>query len=233
MASKGPAGRSPMKKPTSAPSGKPPATWPEFRTWFWTKQNGNYLIKYLNDAGGTDNIRRESFENRPVIYCIVLKGIEFPASTDKVQWKMCKIGFTHCKTQERTNNRMEQVMNQIKKKYASRVVKELKPDPEPSVIFKLAIGPVDTTPYFQTEKRIRQTMGWPIKKELVKEMGLPCPTEWILTTQAFINVVKKKIKEAKGIDLFKKTKFKKHNPLITWAKVETDANGQVTCVAGF
>ena len=210
------------------PSHETLINWEAFREWFWTNSNGNDLIKYLNDAGKTDYIRRESFDNRPEIHCIELNGVKFPAKTGKVQWTLCKVGFTRCNTRGEANDRMKQVMDQIKKKYADR-------DATPRVLFKLTIGAVDTTPYYRTEKRIREAMGWPIKKELAKKMGLACSTEWVLTTQDFIDeVMIKVLKESKGIDLFKDTKFKnkKYTPP-TWILDETDANGQVTCVTDF
>lgn len=207
------------KSPVSVPQ-----TWPktreEFvREWFWRGTNGNDLIKELNTSRpsrGNDYIRRE--KARPTVYGIVLnKGLG-----DEVdhEWKLCKVGFTHVNTDPGEGNRMEQVIADIKRKYDSKGKgRKAKPD----VLFVLAIGAVDTTPFSDTEKRIRNAVGWPLDKKVAKELGLPCSTEWVLTTQKFIDVIKDKIKKLKGnadpIDLFKDCKF---NPpkQPSWVKLD-------------
>ncbi|XP_078350235.1 uncharacterized protein LOC144635040 isoform X2 [Oculina patagonica] len=190
-------------------------TWDDFCDWFWVGSNGNDLIKKLNASKKrVDFIRREKY--RPVVYCIVLNDGQFPGKTKdetktEVQWKLCKVGFTQVDTATGTNNRMEDVRKKICSKYESKREGQ---KASPSVLFVLSIGAVDTTPYLQTEKRIREAVGWPIGKKLAKENGLPCSTEWVLTTQAFIEKIKESIDQKKKegtadpIDLFKTLKYR-------------------------
>ena len=219
-------------------------TWDEFCKWFWNGSNGNNLIKKLNGSSqnkSNDSIRREKF--RPTVYCIVLNDGQFPGQsvekTETVQWKLWKVGFTHVDTTTGTNNRMEVVKNEVCRKYKDNKRKKAeekqkkeekeaggKPKEEEEVeeeevdagvLFVLPIGAVDTTPFSETEERIRMAVGWPIHKHLAKIIGLPCSTEWVLTTQTFINEIINKIKEEKDksegtadqIDLFKALKFNK------------------------
>jgi len=125
---------------------------------------------------------------------------------------------------------MEQVKADIKRKYNKKTGRDAKT----AVIFKLAIGAIDTTPYFDTEERIRKAMGCPLKKELAKELSLPCPTEWVLTTQAFIEKIQKeKTKkldhEEDAIDLLKDTSNKfKFEGSYEWVKVESDVVVELT-----
>ena len=99
-------------------------------------------------------------------------------------------------------------MKQINTKYKATHEREPKPD----VIFKMSISAVDVSPFSETEERIRKAMGFPVEKELAKKYGLPCSTEWVLTTQDFISEIqtekKKKLqKKEEVIDLFKDYKF--------------------------
>ena len=209
-----------------------PKTRAEFVNWFWSGTNGNDLIKELNcsESHGNDYIRRE--KERPTIYCIVLNDGSFPGKEGKVQWKLCKVGFTHVSTAKGSHNRMEQVQAEIEGKYETKRGGDRKA--AASVLFALPIGAVDVTTFSDTEKRIRIAVGWPIQKNLAKKLGLPCSTEWVLTTQEFIE----KIKDEKGhlktqgspdlIDLFKKLKFKDYAPKKPlWVELE-DVNGVPT-----
>lgn len=164
-----------------------------FYKWFWTGTNGNELIEDLNshcrDQKGylnPDRIRRE--RDPPVIYCIVINddGIAGP------HWKLCKVGYTRLPTGEKTNNRMEQVMKEIEEVYGKA-----------AVIFKLPIRAIDTTPHFETEGKVRGHVGFKIHKEVAKELKLPVPTEWVLTTQKYIDKLRKVIKEVHDTQVFK------------------------------
>ena len=139
-------------------------------------------------------------------------------------WKLCNVGFTQVLTATGTNNRMEQLEKEIDRKYKEKTGREA----EASVLFVLPIGAVDTTPHFGTEKRIREAVGLPIDKELAKKLFLPCSTEWVLTTQVFIKMIKAKIAGLKGtgepIDLFKDDKFP--TPAPAWAVLD-DTNTKV------
>ena len=178
-----------------------PETKDEFLEWFWKGQNGNDLIKELNQTGNTDRIRREKF--RPHIYGIVLKDGVFPFKEQGQQWKLCKVGFTHKDTTTGTENRMEQLQRKIESKYE----KKNKHRPTAAILFVLAIGAVDTREYNETEKRIREKVGRPVAKDVAKRYGLECSTEWVLTTQSHIDRVKDMIERYTGngdkIDIFK------------------------------
>ena len=198
-----------------------PKTRDEFLEWFWSGTNGNGLIKELNSCEfhGGDYIRRE--KERPIIYGVVLNDGSFPGKEDSVQWKLCKVGFTHVSTAEGTQNRMKQVQAEIKKKRTERTGREA----DAAVFFVLPIGAMDVTPFSDTEKRIRNAVGSPLHKDLAKKLGLPYSTEWVLTTQQFINQIRKGIKDLKAecsadlINLFKNLKFKlSEKP--SWVKLE-------------
>lgn len=233
-----------LSRGKSASRGKsfidPQTEWPksreEFVKWFWSKTNGNELIKELNcveaRTRGNDYIRRE--KERPMIYGIVLNDDSFPGTKKgDVKWKLCKVGFTHVNTATGSKNRMEQVQAQIESKYE---LKTKGRKAKTATVFVLAIGAVDVTTFSGTEKRIRNAVGWPIRKDVVKTLQLPCSTEWVLTTQEFINEIKKQIKSqtdadtADLIDLFKKLKFKdfqSHKEPPPWVKLQ-DVDGVPT-----
>ena len=183
------------------------ANWPKteeaFLKWFWEEKNGNTLVKKLNRVDNvTDRIRREKFA--PHIYGIVLNDREFPFKDENgKQWKLCKIGFTHQDTASGTNNRMEQLRAKIQSKYEEKN----KSKPTAATLFVVRIGAVDTNPYHSTEERIRKRVGKPVHKEVAKKYGLMCSTEWVLTTQDYIDGIMKKKDDFAGagdvIDIFK------------------------------
>jgi hypothetical protein len=164
-----------------------------FYKWFWTGKNGNELIEALNthrcDQRGfsnPDRIWRE--KDPPVIYCIIIND-DCIAGRD---WKLCKVGYTRQPTDKKTNNRMEQVMKEIKEVYGNA-----------AVIFILPIRAIDTTPHFETEGKVRGYVGFKIHKDVAKELKLPVPTEWVLTTQKYIDKLRKVIKEVHDTQVFK------------------------------
>ena len=77
-----------------------------------------------------------------------------------------------------------------------------------ATLFALRIGSVDTTPFHETENRIRRKVGTPIKTAKAKELNLPVPTEWVLTTQEHIDKIKKAIEEMKEFTEKKDEKLK-------------------------
>ena len=102
-----------------------------------------------------------------------------------------------------------------------------------SVLFVLPIGAVDTSKFSDTEKRIRTNVGWPVRKDVAKELSLPCSTEWVLTTQKHIDSITTKKVDllAEGTadlsDLFKGLKLKAKTP--SWVNVEVvDSTPTVT-----
>lgn len=116
---------------------------------------------------------------------------------------------------------MEQVKAKIEKTYQ-----------EAGVLFVLTIGAVDTSKFSETEKRIRRKVGWPVRKDVAKKLGLPFSTEWVLTTQTHIDSIttqKETLRLTKGtadlIDLFKGLKLEAETP--SWVHVE-DVDGTPT-----
>ena len=99
-----------------------------------------------------------------------------------------KIGFTQCSTVSGDDNRMEQ----IKKKFKDDNDKDV------AVIFVLMKSAVDVSSHHDFEDRLRSNVGMSVKKDYVKSLELPVPTEWVLTTQDYIDKLKKYIKEQRG-----------------------------------
>jgi len=187
---------------------------------FWTSSEGNDLIKKLNkyaqDNNLPDRIRRE--KHGPVVYAIVVNN--FLSTADSDRWKLVKVGFTHQSIKKGDNNRMEQVRKEIESE-----IKELKNEASASILFAFPIGCVDTTSYYETEKRIRGKVGIPVKKARAKELKLPVPTEWVLTTQEHIDHIMKqkgdayKSESSKDvIDIFKEIKAPTITRLPEWCK---------------
>lgn len=193
--------------------GKENDKWPsnqeKFLSWFWDGQNGNNLIKRLNsysdDNKLIDHIRRENF--LPHIYFIVINGIpdafdekETFINAYKKGWRFVKVGRTQKDITKETNNRMEVVKLQIEKKFGKA---------NASVLDRVRIGSIDSTPFRKTEDRIRQKIGIHINNDCAKNLGLPFHTEWVFTTQDRITEMEKRIEEAKvknefdTIDIFK------------------------------
>lgn len=174
-----------------------------FQEWFWTKSNGNELIKQLNQYAQkknlTDRIRRENLS--PTVYGIVVN--DFPFS-EVSEWKLVKVGFTHGPIKRGSNNRMEQLLKQLESE-----IEQSDKEASASVLFKFPIGCVDTTPFYEKEAQIREKVGTKVKKEKAKEFNLPAPTEWVLTTQQHITRIKRLNDQAKShnrednIDIFK------------------------------
>lgn len=184
-----------------------------FLEWFWKGTNGNDLIRELNSYAQKkdldDRIRRE--KDCPHVYAIVLNN--FTKARDE-EWKLVKVGFTHKSIKRNSNNRMEQLQKIIESKLnkdSNRAATASKPEVKASVLFAVRIGSVDTTPFHDTEARIRGKVGIPIKTAKAKEHNLYAPTEWVLTTQSQIKEILKKLDDKKAesgsaedlIDVFK------------------------------
>lgn len=171
-----------------------------FLEWFWEGTNGNELIRELNSyaqkKGLDDRIRRE--KDCPNVYAIVLNN--FSMARDK-EWKLVKVGFTHKSIKRNSNNRMEQLQKIIESKLnkdSNRAATASKPEVKASVLFAVRIGSVDTTPFHETEARIRGKVGTPIKTAKAKERNLHAPTEWVLTTQSQIDEILEKLDAKKA-----------------------------------
>lgn len=190
---------------------KKSANFPE---WFWTKSNGNNLIRVLNFYAlekkiGDDRIRRE--KEYPCVYALALNNFPMPEGSD---WKLVKVGFTHKSTKKDSNNRMEQLTREIESNLNQGATAS-NPPVTVATLFALRIGSVDTTPFHETENRIRRKVGTPIKKERAKELNLPVPTEWVLTTQSHIEKMKDAINEVKKSTTEEDEKLKKGEVDIT------------------
>ena len=184
-----------------------------FLEWFWEGTNGNELIRELNSYAQKkdldDRIRRE--KDCPNVYAIVLNN--FPIARDE-EWKLVKVGFTHKSIKRNSNNRMEQLQKIIESKLnndSNREATASEHEVKASVLFAVRIGSVDTTPFHETEARIRGKVGIPIKTTKAKEYKLHAPTEWVLTTQSQIKEILRKLRAKQAdsgsaedlIDIFK------------------------------
>ena len=170
----------------------------DFKRKFWQGSNGNDLIKELNKCGKEDRIRRE--KEGPVIYAIVLNNCNHGLTSPyrkKAKCKLVKVGFTQDTMTKEKNNRMEQLIKKIPERY------------KPKVFSVYPIGCVDTTPFHQTEERIRKKFGQPVAREKIAELNLPATAEWVLTTQKQLDEIKWRESKAKRegksdlIDIFK------------------------------
>ena len=159
----------------------------EFVKWFWSGDNGNTLIKHLNsDKERPEIVRRE--KNSPYAYGIVLNvnllGDQFK------DIKFVKIGFTQQGTSSYCINRMTQVRNEI-----GRLRKDLQG--KIGLLCVIMKNPVDTSTHSQFETNFRERWGMPVSNEFAQSKTLPFHTEWVLTTQSFIDRMRDVIKEAK------------------------------------
>jgi len=155
------------------------ATSAGFKEHFWAGQNSNAIVNFLNDGrtGNNDTLRKENL--KPRIYFIVM-NTNRKVVVQTEEWKLVKVGFTHCDARENADNRMDDVITKIRQR---------KPNSNPAVLFKPAIKAIDTDgTYFAIEKRVRRYFGIEVEPNLLKG-HLPIHTEWVLTTQAHINRV--------------------------------------------
>ena len=165
----------------------------EFCTWFWENEieNGKNLIDALNSSSERPDCKIRMLDEKayPHIYCIVSNNDNNPGKykvTDKriIQWKYCKVGITEQDTTTGTKNRMETLKKDI--------IRETGKDA--SIIFVQQVKGTDSTKNKTVETNVRKRVGWPVHKDLAKESRLPVSTEWVITTQSHIDIIKKKIK---------------------------------------
>jgi hypothetical protein len=181
-----------------------------FCSWFWSEdENGNGLINEDENGNGLINENGNSLINAlnsnnyespgskirrrcqwwPHIYCIVFNNNATPGKGAKGdEWKYCKVGITEVDTTPGTHNRMETVKDEIDHRTGS------KPGAA-SIIFVLPVKATDPKPNKVIEKSIREHVGWPVDKELARECNFPVPTEWVITTQLFIDEIREEIKK--------------------------------------
>jgi hypothetical protein len=173
----------------------------KFCSWFWSGTNGNTLIQALNsnnsESSGSKIRRLNGWW--PYIYCVVLNHDDIPGlgpgpgPFGLVQWRYCKVGLTEVDTRSGTRNRMEVVKNEIQKQTGK----------EAGIFFVLPVRDFDSRPNSVIEKGVREHIGLPVNKELVRTIRLPFLTEWVITTQPYINhigAIKENAKRAGGLD---------------------------------
>lgn len=129
------------------------------------------------------------------MYAIVVNNFPLAGEQQNDQVKLAKVGFTHVSIEKDTNNRMEQLKKQIETALASASDAKA-PKPKASILFAWRIRALDTRSFHDIEDDIRRKVGIPAKQANVKDLNLPAPTEWVVTTQKHINVIIK-LKESK------------------------------------
>lgn len=164
-----------------------------FCSWFWSGTNGNKLIAALNlnNSESKGSQIRRVHEGQPHIYCVVLNDNNNPGKNGNVQWRYCKVGITHVDTTTGRGNRMETVQKEIKDNTGK----------EAAIVFVLPVKASDSRQDNAIEKSVRERVGLPVNKKLAHLYKFPVITEWVITTQAYIDsIVKKKTKTAAGLD---------------------------------
>lgn len=87
---------------------------------------------------------------------------------------------------------MEEVVHQIKQKLKTKYTFLEDEQVKVSILFTFVIQALDTRRFHEVETSIREKVGFSLPKEKVKEWGLPVHTEWALTTQEYVDKMKKK-----------------------------------------
>ena len=155
-----------------------------FLEWFWQGTHGNNLIRFLNTHPWEDKIRRERFS--PFAYGLIFNGpisdTAENASQFNSKFRLMKVGFTQSSTVSNENNRMEQIIRDF------RNHRNVNAD-NISVLFVLMKSATDTTSHRDFERNIINKLGIPIKNSVARNLNLPVPTEWVLTTQAYVNLL--------------------------------------------
>lgn len=159
----------------------------DFPEWFWNETNRDGLIKQLNTYARKKKLpyRIRLEINSPVVYAIVVNNYPLAGVQQNDQVKLAKVGFTHVSIGKDANNRMEQVQKQIEKALAPKA-----PKVKASILFPWRIRALDTRSFHDIEDDIRRKVGIPVKQANAKDLNLPAPTEWVLTTQKHINLIR-------------------------------------------
>lgn len=164
-----------------------------FCSWFWSGTNGNKLIDALNvnNSESKGSQIRRVHEGLPHIYCVVLNDDNNPGKNGNVQWRYCKVGITHADTTTDTNNRMETVRKETETNTGKKA----------AILFVLPVKASDSRRDNAIEKSVREHVGLPVNKKLAHLYKFPVITEWVITTQAYINFIdEKKPEKAGGLD---------------------------------
>lgn len=175
----------------------------EFVKWFWFGNNGNTLIKHLDsDKSREEIVRREKYS--PYAYGIVL-NVNLFGDKFKEDLKFVKIGFTQQDTSSGCKNRMTDVQRDIEED-------EVKYKYKTAVLFVIMKNPVDTSTHSEFETNFRKRWGMPVSNNFAESYNLALGTEWVLTTQSFIDYMMRVIKKAEeqgrmDASIFKDIKF--------------------------
>lgn len=185
-----------------------PKTEKDFVRWFWQGTNGNELINKLNAFSlreyGCDGdfIRRE--KHSPCIYGFVIHSncpySALPVPLQTIHWsqviarhpgqvQLMNVGFTFKDKGRNTGDRMEQVVEEVKRRCGAWV--------NIHQVFMLPIKFVDTTNYSIVEKNIREKMGVSVPKYLAERLCLPVPSEWVFTSYTVAMAFKNEIEHLK------------------------------------
>lgn len=181
--------------------------WPEevaeVAEWFWNEnktaisKKGKNLIRELNSAAlGNKGVRYE--EQRPHIYAVKVKRMKLVIETSAGTQKMTlvKVGYTHTDTSTYNNDtRINTLMKDIKK----TIKKSWNIEADCVPIFVLPIDALDTRQFTDIEAEVRSRVGINVPKNIGKTLRVPVPTEWVVTTKAFITVIRSNIKRLKEL----------------------------------
>jgi len=88
-----------------------------------------------------------------------------------------------------SSNRMEAVEDEIERKVLGSRAK---------TILVLAIDPLSLKTLRSEEDNVRKAFGIPVPKDKAKDLGLPIKTEWVFTTQEFIDNALRGIHDTRG-----------------------------------
>ena len=138
-----------------------------FVVCFWTGTNGNKLTEALNcnnRLSRGSKIRRVH-ECWPHMYCVVSKN------DLRREWKYCKVGITEKNTTTGVSNRMKTVRKEIMKTSDTR--QNLGRFKNAGIVFVLPVKATDSRPNNEIEKSVREHIGWPVDKDLARQIGLP------------------------------------------------------------
>ena len=176
--------------------------------YFW--KNCERLISQLNVSEHRKNRTVRIYENgqAPCVYAVVVNKIialdkkvkrivECSSDMGNDFWKLVKVGRTAADTTAGVGNRMEVVMQKIAKwcvgdrKIEQDIGKtDLEEMAKPLIFLR-----IDSKTDDETEEEVRKAMGLVIDKDLGKALGLPVHTEWVLTTQLYLNKIRELIKD--------------------------------------
>lgn len=165
--------------------------------YVFENKHTNAFIKHFNKptVSGLDSDKLRLENIPPHIYMIVVNRPTILINGKKLF--LMKVGFTQISVAKASNNRMEEVRDKIKRNLKTEYKFPDDNKPKVAILFKFLIHALDTRPFYDIEKWVREKVGFPLPKENAKEWCLPVSTEWVLTTQEYIDKIKKKVEDLK------------------------------------